>query len=96
MNVCNDLQALSPAPGSARLFALKGTEEKAEAVAAPESQDQAHLSSAASLAGAAASLPDVRMEKVRAIQAAVADGSYRVSAEDVAQSLINHMLEGKQ
>lgn len=57
--------------------------------------DHAELSDAASLASQAASLPDVRTEKIEEVKAAIADGSYNVSSADVAQSLVNHML-GKE
>lgn len=57
--------------------------------------DQATLSSAASLASQAASVPDVRQEKVAAIQAALAGGTYSVSSQDVAQSMMDHMLGKK-
>jgi Anti-sigma-28 factor, FlgM len=35
---------------------------------------------------------DVRMERVAAIRAAIAQGSYHVSAADLAQKLMDHML----
>lgn len=50
--------------------------------------DQVHLSSAASLAAQAATLPDVRMDKVAAMQSAIANG-YHVSAIDTANALIS-------
>lgn len=48
--------------------------------------------SAAGLASAASDLPEVRSEKIAAIQQALADGSYQVSASEVAAKLIDHML----
>lgn len=51
--------------------------------------DRVHLSSAASLAAQAATLPEVRMGKVAAMQSAIANG-YQVSATDVANALISH------
>ena len=58
--------------------------------------EEAHLSSAASLASHAASLPDVRTEKVQSVQAAIASGGYNISASDVANSLMGHMLSNKE
>lgn len=37
-------------------------------------------------------LPEVRAEKIEAIKAAIADGSYDVDSAQVAQALIEHML----
>jgi len=54
--------------------------------------DQTHLSPAA-LAAAASGVSDVRADKVMAIQQALASGSYAVSASDVADKLIDHMLQ---
>lgn len=61
------------------------------APASVETGDQAQLSSAASLASQAAALPDVRMDKVAAMQSAIASG-YHVSSSDVAGAMIDHML----
>lgn len=40
-------------------------------------------------------IDDVRMEKIANIKKALADGTYSVSAEEVARKLIEHMLEPK-
>ncbi len=37
-----------------------------------------------------------RREKIAAIKKAVEDGTYRVSSDDVAQKLIEHMLQPKK
>ena len=56
--------------------------------------DQTHLSPAALAAAAASSgTSDVRVDKIVAIQQALASGSYAVSASDVAGKLIDHMLQ---
>ncbi len=41
-------------------------------------------------------IDDVRLEKVESIKKALADGTYSVSAEEVARKLIEHMLEPKE
>jgi negative regulator of flagellin synthesis FlgM len=51
--------------------------------------DTASISAAAVAAG----VPDVRTEKVAAIQQALASGSYAVSPSDVAGKLIDHLLQ---
>ena len=95
MNITQDMQPVQPiAPEiqvSAAGKALNGSSAEPQA----SGNDQTRLSGAASLASRAASLPDVRQEKVAAVQTAIGNGTYSVSANDVAQSLIGHML-GKQ
>jgi negative regulator of flagellin synthesis FlgM len=54
--------------------------------------DQATLSTAASMAAAAAPDSDVRMDKVAEIQQALASGSYNVPASAVAGKMIDQML----
>ena len=55
-------------------------------------EDRAEVSTAASLAHQTMAIPDVRMEKVAAVQQAIASGTYQVSAEDVADKLVRQML----
>jgi len=55
--------------------------------------DQTHLSPAALAAAAASGSSDVRTDKVAAVQQALASGSYAVSASDVADKLIDHLLQ---
>ena len=45
---------------------------------------------------AAAPLDDARRDKMEKIRKAIADGTYKVSTEDVARKLIEHMLEPKE
>jgi len=54
--------------------------------------DQATFSSAASEVSQTASGESVRAEKVAAVQAALADGTYRVPASEVASKVIDSML----
>jgi flagellar biosynthesis anti-sigma factor FlgM len=41
-------------------------------------------------------IDDVRREKIESLKKAVADGTYNVSAEEVARKLMEHMLEPKE
>jgi hypothetical protein len=41
-------------------------------------------------------IDDARREKIENLKKAVADGTYAVSAEEVARKLIEHMLEPKE
>ncbi len=63
---------------------------------APESGKQ--LSESESLVQDANALPidEARREKIEKLKKAVADGTYSVSAEEVARKLIEHMLEPKE
>ena len=43
----------------------------------------------------AKSLPDVRMDKVKEVKNAIANGSYKVSSGDVASKIMEAIKEGK-
>ncbi|MGA3262728.1 MAG: flagellar biosynthesis anti-sigma factor FlgM [Terracidiphilus sp.] len=58
--------------------------------------DRATLSSAGSEVSLTASEPGVRMDKVTAIQAALAAGTYDVPASAVASRVVDAMLGGEQ
>lgn len=58
-------------------------------------QDQATVSSAGTEALRATGEADVRMEKVAAVQAALAAGAYSVPASEVASKVIDSMLVAK-
>jgi len=60
------------------------------------SNDRATLSSAGSGVAQTAAEPDVRLDKVAGIQAALAAGTYNVSASAVASSVVTAMLGGEQ
>jgi negative regulator of flagellin synthesis FlgM len=97
MNIGDGVRSLQ------RVFGSEGAEQTAQKTAktnasAPGSvaagSDEAHLSSAATLATTSANeASDVRMEKVAAIQQALAAGTYAVSSMDVAASLMTQMLQ---
>ena len=95
MNIRTDLPPIHSVSGESPVSARnKAVPSGANPVSA--SGDQAHLSQAASLVSYAASLSDVRSEKVSSVQAAVAAGIYGVRSADIAQSLMNHMLGGRE
>lgn len=97
MNIHNAMPLIQPLAAEAQVSGV----EKASNPPAPKpslvssANDEAQVSTAASLANQASSLPDVRSEKVESVKSAIADGSYNVSSSDVAQSMLNHML-GKE
>lgn len=62
------------------------------AAATAPGSDRATLSSAGSEVSQAASADEVRMDKVAAVQAAIASGSYDVPASAVASKLVDAML----
>jgi negative regulator of flagellin synthesis FlgM len=55
--------------------------------------DQANLSSAGGVVAQALAVSDTRYAKVAALQQAIADGSYSVSSSDVADKIIQSLLE---
>ena len=63
----------------------------------PEVSGQAALPDAASDDATVDShVEDARLEKIATIKRALADGTYHVSAEELARKLIEHMLEPKE
>ena len=96
MDIRNSLESLRS------LFGVNAATEpaaqnKANASAASASSfasDQATLSSAASEVSQAASGEGVRADKVAAVQAALAAGTYSVPASAVASKLVDSMLSG--
>jgi negative regulator of flagellin synthesis FlgM len=55
--------------------------------------DQANVSLAGGLMAQALQSPDVRSDKVAALQASIANGSYNVSSADVADKMIDSLLD---
>jgi len=90
MNIQNDLQGVQPIERGGALSGSQGTTGVQSAVNV-SAADEAHVSAAAYLVSQAVALPEINAEKVAAVQAALADGSYQVSAFDVAGKLIDHM-----
>jgi negative regulator of flagellin synthesis FlgM len=92
MNVNNSLQGMQQLFSSQEVARPAG-QANASAASQPEAgSDHATLSAAASLAAAAAPDSDVRMDKVAAIQQALASGTYNVPASEVAGKMIDQML----
>lgn len=92
MNIRNDLQPIQPVGGSPQTASFEKAPGASNAALVAPIGDQAHVSGAATLVSQAVSVSDVRSEKVQSIQAAIASGTYSVSASDVAHSLIHQML----
>lgn len=80
------LQTATPAASPARNSAAAG--------GTAAGADRATLSQAASEAAQASPGEDVRSEKVAAIQAAIASGTYSVSPMAVASRMVDAMLAG--
>jgi negative regulator of flagellin synthesis FlgM len=97
MQVNDSLHTLQPVSGTSESTPVSPVagvrpQQSGSSVAPGVSADHTEVSTAASLANKAMSAPDVRMDKVTALQQALKDGTYAVSAEDVANKIVNHML----
>lgn len=77
-------EAAKPVAGGAKTNATQTVSEQA---------DHAELSATGSLMSKGLGGSDVRMEKVQALQQAIASGSYQVSSGEVAGKLIDSMME---
>jgi len=86
-------------PASPPVAAGKEQQVKTAAVAvssvakAGGAVDQTNISSTSELLAAALGGSDVRLEKVLPLQQAIANGTYKVSAEDVAEKLISSLIQ---
>lgn len=96
MNGTNGISSLGKLLGS---LTLSESKPKTDAVAVQGTekpvQDQASVSVAGGLAAQAAGDSDVRLARVQQLQAAIANGTYRVSATDVADKMIESLLGGR-
>ena len=82
------------APTSASQTQQSGSRtQAAESKPAAGAQDEAKVSSTGELVARALSTPDVRTDKVEALQKAIGDGSYNVSSSDVAGKMIDSLLK---
>jgi negative regulator of flagellin synthesis FlgM len=55
--------------------------------------DTTNVSSTGGLVAEALNTPDVRLDKVAALQTAIASGSYSVSSSDVASKIVDSLLK---
>ncbi len=93
MNVTNDLQGLQQIFSSQEVAqAQSSSKANATAAHAESAADLATLTSAGSVAAQSAPDSDVRMDKVTAVQQALAAGTYNVPASAVADKMIDQML----
>lgn len=96
MDIRNSLDALGSLLGVSPT-AAPPSQGKGSAAAAQSSfdSDQATFSSAASEVSQAASSEGIRTDKVAAVQAALASGTYSVPASAVASKLVDSMLTAR-
>ena len=86
--------ATTPAAKSAQQVPASTNHEAQRATAPAAVQaDQAVLSTAAGLIATSLAGSDVRTAKVEALQQAIASGNYNVSSSDVADKMIQSLLE---
>ena len=91
VNIQNDFQNLQQIQETERV-PESGKQPVEQSVAGISSTgDVAHLSAVATQMAQAVVLPDVRMDKVASVQAALANDSYQVSSSDLAAKLIDQM-----
>lgn len=97
MSITNGIGNLQQAIGTVATEAAKPVSGEAKAKSAAQSvseqADHAELSAAGSLISKGLDGSDVRMEKVQALQQAIASGSYQVPSSEVANKLIDSMME---
>lgn len=98
MSVTNGIGDLQQTIGTSVTEAAKpvsGSVAKVKDTAQTRSEqtDHAELSAAGSLISKALDGSDVRMDKVQALQQSIASGSYHVSSSDVANKLVDSMME---
>ncbi len=96
MDIRNSLEGLKSLLGTTAAAPAAAQQPKSGAAAAGGSalgSDRATLSSAGSEVSQTAADSGVRMDKVAGIQAALAAGSYNVSAGAVASKVVDSMLD---
>ena len=98
MSFTNGIGNLQQAIGTAATEASKpvsggAARAKSAAEAVSGQTDHAELSAAGSLISKGLDGSDVRMDKVQALQQAIVSGSYHVSSSDVANKLIDSMMD---
>jgi negative regulator of flagellin synthesis FlgM len=97
MDIRNSMDGLKSLMGvTPPLAAVPQAKGNAAASGSVQSSDQATLSSAGSEVALTAADPGVRTDKVAAVQAALAAGTYAVPASAVASKVVDSMLGGEQ
>ena len=94
MNIQSDFQNIPEIQGTGRTFADTSSAGQ-NAANLHGASDQANLSAAAVVLSQSAASSDVRTDKIASVKAALANGSYQVSSQDVAAKLIEHMQSDK-
>ncbi|MGC9157973.1 MAG: flagellar biosynthesis anti-sigma factor FlgM [Terracidiphilus sp.] len=97
MDIRNSLEGLKSLLGTGATSSTAATQPKNGAAASGSSafgSDRATLSSAGNEVAQTASDATARMDKVAGIQAALASGSYNISAAAVASKVVDSMLGG--
>lgn len=94
MEIRNGFEGLKSLLGVSGAAAPAAKEKAAAASQGAFDADHATLSSAASQMAQAVGEDGVRMEKVAAVQAALANGTYSVPASAVASRIVDAMLGG--
>jgi len=92
MNVRNDLENLSQVLPSQTPAVQPAARSGNSQPTAGGHTDTAELSAAGTQAAQSSEVPEVRLDKVASIQAALKAGTYQVPAADVAQKVISSML----
>jgi negative regulator of flagellin synthesis FlgM len=96
MNIQNDLQGLQQIFGPADFSGASKQPAIQDSAGTSSANDEAHVSATAYLVTQAVTVPDVRIEKVASVQAALANGSYQVNSTDVAGKLIDSMQSNQK
>ncbi len=91
MTHTNGVGSLTTVAGLATIGDKQASAVAPKPVATPVKLDQASLSVAGGLAAQAGS--DVRLDKVQSLQQLIANGTYHVSAADVASKIVDSLLE---
>lgn len=87
------LSSIAPTATPAATEAAGSANRHSTSVEKTGHADQASLSSASGMIAHALQGSDVRSEKVAALQQAIASGSYKVSSSEVADKMIQSLLE---
>ena len=90
MTHTNAIGALGNLAGLNAVGEKRADAVKPQSLTTPVKVDQANLSVAGGLAAQGGS--DVRLDKVQALQQAIAAGTYHVSASDVAGKIVDSLL----